>query len=89
MIHIHPMGKGRGVAKKAEPKNKKAAPSKKKIEVQTNLGSHREKSEGTLAPAPENPVIVTGEDAVVVETVVMHRSLKKEKRPHFMADIKI
>ena len=77
------------MAKKAEPKNKKAAPSKKKIEVQTNLGSHREKSEGTLAPAPENPVIVTGEDAVVVETVVMHRSLKKEKRPHFMADIKI
>ena len=89
MIHLHSIGRGRAVAKKEEQKNKKSAESKKKIAVKTNLGSHRENSEGALTEAPDNPVIVTGEDAVVVETVVMHRSLKKEKRPHFMADIKI
>lgn len=77
------------MAKKTSDKAKKADAPKKKKTVKANVGSHRETTDGAWAEAPDAPVVVKAEGAVMVESVVMNRLQKKEKRPQFMADVKI
>ena len=75
---------------KSKKESSKKAPEKTKKGIKVVTRSHRENAEGTWTDAPEDPPVVNAKDAVIVESVVIHRPFgKKEKRPHFMADIKI
>jgi|GEM_PF-4596573 hypothetical protein len=83
------MAKAKETESKKTPAKEKQAPSKASKGVTLVTRSHRDTAEGTWTDAPEDPIIVGAKDSVVVNTVVIQRPIgKKEKRPHFMSDLK-
>jgi hypothetical protein len=83
------MAKTKETKNKKTPAKAKEAPAKATKGVTLVTRSHRDTAEGTWTDAPEDPVVVGSKDAVVVQTVVIQRTIgKQEKRPHFMSDLK-